>query len=128
MSIVVKKDDYTLITKGALEEVLKICTKVNNKGEIQNITKEKIEKIEQKAKELAKKGMQVIAIASKKEYSGVNIFNEKDEKNMTFIGLVGFLDPPKKDVKQTIKELKKYGIQTKVITGDNQYATEIYVA
>ena len=124
MSIVVKKDDYTLITKGALEEVLKICTKLNNKGEIQNITKEKIEKIEQKAKELAKKGMQVIAIASKKEYSGVNIFNEKDEKNMTFIGLVGFLDPPKKDVKQTIKELKKYGIQTKVITGDNQYATE----
>ena len=124
MSIVVKKDDYTLITKGALEEILKICTKVNNKGEIQNITKEKIEKIEEKAKELAKKGMQVIAIASKKEYSGVNIFNEKDEKNMTFIGLVGFLDPPKKDVKQTIKELKKYGIQTKVITGDNQYATE----
>lgn len=124
MSVVVKKDDYTLITKGALEEILKICTKVNNKGEIQNITKEKIEIIQEKAKDLAKKGMQVIAIASKKEYPGINIFNEKDEKNMTFIGLVGFLDPPKKDVKQTIKELKKYGIQTKVITGDNPYATE----
>ena len=124
MSVVVKKDDYTLITKGALEEILKICTKVNNKGEIQNITKEKIEIIQEKAKDLANKGMQVIAIASKKEYPGINIFNEKDEKNMTFIGLVGFLDPPKKDVKQTIKELKKYGIQTKVITGDNPYATE----
>lgn len=124
MSVVVKKDDHTLITKGALEEILKICTKVNNKGEIQNITKEKIEIIQEKAKDLAKKGMQVIAIASKKEYPGINIFNEKDEKNMTFIGLVGFLDPPKKDVKQTIKELKKYGIQTKVITGDNPYATE----
>ena len=124
MSVVVKKDDYTLITKGALEEILKICTKVNNKGEIQNITKEKIEIKQEKAKDLAKKGMQVIAIASKKEYPGINIFNEKDEKNMTFIGLVGFLDPPKKDVKQTIKELKKYGIQTKVITGDNPYATE----
>lgn len=124
MSIVVKKEDYTLITKGALEEILKICTKVNNKGKVENITKEKIERINEKAKELAKKGMQVIAIASKKEYSGVNVFNEKDEKNMTFIGLVGFLDPPKKDVKQTIKDLRKYGINTKVITGDNPYATE----
>lgn len=124
MSIVVKKEDYTLITKGALEEILKVCTKVNNKGNVENITKEKIEKIEEKAKELAKKGMQVIAIASKKEYSGANIFNEKDENNMTFIGLVGFLDPPKNDVKQTIRDLRKYGINTKVITGDNPYATE----
>lgn len=124
MSIVVKKQDYTLITKGALEEILKICTKVNNKGNVENITKEKIERINEKAKELAKKGMQVIAIASKKEYSGVNVFNEKDEINMTFIGLVGFLDPPKKDVKQTIRDLRKYGINTKVITGDNPYATE----
>lgn len=124
MSIVVKKQDYTLITKGALEEILKICTKVNNKGNVENITKEKIERIDEKAKELAKKGMQVIAIASKKEYSGVNVFNEKDEINMTFIGLVGFLDPPKKDVKQTIRDLRKYGINTKVITGDNPYATE----
>lgn len=124
MSIVVKKEDYTLITKGALEEILKICTKVNNKGNVENITKEKIERINEKAKELAKKGMQVIAIASKKEYSGVNVFNEKDENNMTFIGLVGFLDPPKKDVKQTIRDLRKYGINTKVITGDNPYATE----
>lgn len=124
MSIVVKKEDYTLITKGALEEILKVCTKVNNKGNVENITKEKIERINEKAKELAKKGMQVIAIASKKEYSGANVFNAKDEKNMTFIGLVGFLDPPKKDVKQTIRDLRKYGINTKVITGDNPYATE----
>ena len=119
-----KKDDHTLITKGALEEILKVCTNVNNKGNIEILDKNKIEKIKQKAKELASKGMQVIAIASKKEYSGINIFSEKDECNMTFIGLVGFLDPPKKDVKKTIEQLKKYGIETKVITGDNPYATE----
>ena len=124
MSIVVKKDDHTLITKGALEEMLKVCTNVNNKGNVEILDKNKIEKIKQKAKELASKGMQVIAIASKKEYSGINIFSEKDECNMTFIGLVGFLDPPKKDVKKTIEQLKKYGIETKVITGDNPYATE----
>lgn len=124
MSIVVKKEDYTLITKGALEEILKICTKVKNNNSEEKINKENIEKIELKAKELASKGMQVIAIASKKEYRGENIFNEKDEMDMTFIGLVGFLDPPKKDVKEIIKKLKKYGVNTKVITGDNPYATE----
>ena len=124
MSIVVKKDDHTLITKGALEEILKVCTNVNNKGNVEILDKNKTEKIKQKAKELASKGMQVIAIASKKEYSGINIFSEKDECNMTFIGLVGFLNPPKKDVKKTIEQLKKYGIETKVITGDNPYATE----
>ena len=43
---------------------------------------------------------------------------------MTFIGFVAFLDPPKKEVKSTIKELKKYGVTTKILTGDNQYTTE----
>ena len=124
MSIVVKKEDYTLITKGALEEILKVCTKVRNGEKIEKLNEKNIDNIQQKAKELARKGMQVIAIASKKEYSGVNVFSSKDENNMTFIGLVGFLDPPKKDVKETIKKLKKYGIETKVITGDNPYATE----
>lgn len=124
MSIVVKKEDYTLITKGALEEILKVCTKVRNGEKIEKLNEKNIDNIQQKAKELARKGMQVIAIASKKEYSGINIFSSKDENNMTFIGLVGFLDPPKKDVKETIKKLKKYGIETKVITGDNPYATE----
>ena len=124
MSIVVKKEDYTLITKGALEEILKVCTKVRNGEKIEKINEKNIDNIQQKAKELARKGMQVIAIASKKEYSGVNVFSSKDENNMTFIGLVGFLDPPKKDVKETIKKLRKYGVETKVITGDNPYATE----
>ena len=124
MSIVVKKEDYTLITKGALEEILKVCTKVRNGEKIEKLNEKNIDNIQQKAKELARKGMQVIAIASKKEYSGVNVFSSKDENNMTFIGLVGFLDPPKKDVKETIKKLRKYGVETKVITGDNPYATE----
>ena len=124
MSIVIKKDDYTLITKGALEEILKVCTTVRNKEKIEKLNSKNVNNIEEKAKELAQKGMQVIAIASKKEYTGANVFSQKDEKNMIFIGLVGFLDPPKKDVKETIKKLKKYGIQTKVITGDNQYATQ----
>ena len=124
MSVVVKKENHILITKGALEEVLKICTKVKIDDEVKKINDDYINAIENNAKMLANKGMQVIAVAEKREYPGINVFNENDEKDMTFIGLVGFLDPPKKDVKSTILNLKKYGITTKVITGDNQYATQ----
>ena len=62
--------------------------------------------------------------ASKQEYRGKVIFNFLDENNMTFIGFVAFLDPPKKEVKSTLKKLKEYGITTKILTGDNQYATQ----
>ena len=68
--------------------------------------------------------MHVIALASQREYRGKDVFNSNDEKDMTFIGFVAFLDPPKKEVKETIKKLKEYGITTKILTGDNQYATE----
>ena len=125
VSVVVKHDDhFRIITKGALEKVLKSCDKVKINGEHKKLTKEMIQNINNNADNLAKGGMQVIALASKKEYRGKDIFNSDDEKDMTFIGFVAFLDPPKKDVKNTIKELKKYGITTKILTGDNQYATE----
>ena len=125
VSIVVKHDDhYRIITKGALEEVLKSCNQVKIDGEHKELTQEMIQNINKNAENLAKQGMQVIALASKREYRGKDIFNSDDEKEMTFIGFVAFLDPPKKEVKSTIKKLKEYGITTKILTGDNQYATE----
>ena len=117
MSVVVEHDGhYRIITKGALEEVLKGCTTAKINNEHRPLTEELIENINSNAQRLAKQGMQVIALASKREYS--------DENEMTFIGFVAFLDPPKKEVKGTIKKLKEYGVTTKILTGDNQYATE----
>ena len=125
MSVVVKHNaHYRIITKGALEEVLKSCTKVKINEESKPLTRKMVADISNNARELASQGMQVIALASKKEYVGKDVFSEKDEKEMSFIGFVAFLDPPKKEVKGTIKKLKKYGITTKILTGDNQYATE----
>ena len=126
MSVVVKNNKnngYRMFTKGALEEVLKTCTKVKYDGKIVDITDEMINIVEEKAKEFASQGMQVISLASKREYRGVNVFSVEDEKDMTFIGFVAFLDPPKKDVKATLTRLKKIGITTKILTGDNPYAT-----
>ncbi len=124
-SIVVKSvNGYKMITKGALEEVIKSCNKalIGNKKE--KITDKIIDVVNKKAKELEESGMQVIALAEKKEYPGKDIFSSKDEKDMILIGFVWFLDPPKKDVKNVLLKLKKAGINLKVITGDNKYATE----
>jgi Mg2+-importing ATPase len=125
MSIVINQEnEYRMITKGALEEILKCCTTVKYKNDITPLTEELTKKILLNANNLANTGMQVIALASKKEYTGENIFNSSDEKDMTFIGYVAFLDPPKKEVKNTLKKLKKIGISTKILTGDNLYATK----
>ena len=123
-SVVVKKDnDYRMYTKGALEEILKICIKINYKGTEKDINDSLREKAIDKAKELEKTGMQVIALAEKKTYSGENIFNKNDEKDMIFLGFVGFLAPAKKDVKSVLNELKEHGVEVKILTGDNVNAT-----
>ena len=125
MSVVVKNEDgYRMLTKGAIEEILKCCKQVKYKDEIIPITEDLIKQIEVNANNLSNMGMQVIALATKKEYPGVNVFNSSDESEMTFVGYVAFLDPPKKDVKKTINDLKKIGVKTKILTGDNAYATK----
>ena len=124
MSIVVKSDDYLMITKGALEEILKICDTALINGEKVKLTDEIIENVNGKAEAFARSGMQVISLAVKNKYDGVGKFNVDDEENMCLIGLIAFLDPPKKDAKDTIKKLKKVGVTTKILTGDNPYATE----
>ncbi len=125
MSVVVKSEDgYRMLTKGAIEEILKCCKQVKYKDEIIPITDDLVKQIEVNANNLSNMGMQVIALATKKEYPGVNVFNSSDESEMTFVGYVAFLDPPKKDVKKTINDLRKIGVKTKILTGDNAYATK----
>lgn len=124
MSIIVRnKNTYRMITKGAMEEVLKRCTKVKVKGKEEDLTKELIDIVTNKAKEMATSGMQVLALAAKKTEKSVLSFDENSEKEMTFIGFVAFLDSPKKDVKKVINKLRKYGVKTKILTGDNPYST-----
>lgn len=124
MSIIVRnKNTYRMITKGAMEEVLKRCTKVKVKGKEEDLTKELIDIVTNKAKEMATSGMQVLALAAKKTEKGVLSFDENSEKEITFIGFVAFLDSPKKDVKKVINKLRKYGVKTKILTGDNPYST-----
>jgi P-type Mg2+ transporter len=124
-SVIVKGEEgYRMLTKGALESIIPCCTKVRNNGKDDDISPDVIKIVNEKAKELASSGMQVIALAEKKKYRGVGVFDEADETEMTLIGFVGFLDPPKSGVKDTLQKLHDANIRIKILTGDNQYTTK----
>ena len=121
-SIVIKdEEEYQMLTKGALIEVIDSCNSIYLNKEIIKLTKKIRDDILTKARELSKKGMQVIALASKK-YSNSN--NVTDDKGLVFLGVVAFEDPIKPGVKNTIRNLKRVGITTKILTGDNVEATQ----
>ena len=124
MSIVVSDGKgYRVITKGALEEVLKVCDMALVDGKEVPLKDKIIQKVSQMEMDLAEQGMQVIALALKPEYEGIDQFTVSDETDLTLIGLIAFLDPPKKDAKETILGLEQLGVRTKILTGDNRFAT-----
>ena len=124
-SIVVENQGkYRVIAKGALEEIIKVCDMALVNDKEVKISDNIIEKVNKKADELAKQGMQVIALAVKPEYEGVDVYDAEDEINFTLIGLIAFLDPPKPSAETTIKKLKEYGVDIKILTGDNAFATK----
>ena len=124
-SVVVKnKNSYLMITKGALEEIISNCKWVLEKGSKSKLNEEKIDNIKEQATAMASNGMQVIALAIKDTYPGSDKFNISFEQELTFIGFVAFLDPTKKGVKETLVNLSKINVKTKILTGDNPYATK----
>ena len=126
MSVVLKDREgkTKLITKGAVEEILQICTNCEYGNDILPLTGEIQTRVKQMASKLNAEGMRVIAVASKDSPSAEGVFGVKDESNMTLIGYLGLLDPPKKSAATAIKALKHYGVQVKVLTGDNEAVTK----
>ena len=112
-----------LITKGAVEEILNICTMVDYKGQVSPITKEIKENIEKISRKLNEDGLRVVAICQKNDIEKIENFNLLDEKNMVLLGFIGFLDPPKESAKESISKLNNAGIRVMVLTGDNAEVT-----
>ena len=112
-----------LITKGAVEEILNICTMVDYKGQVSPITKEIKENIEKISRKLNEDGLRVVAICQKNDIEKIENFNISDEKNMVLLGFIGFLDPPKESAKESISKLNNAGIRVVVLTGDNAEVT-----
>lgn len=124
LSVAIKiLDDNILITKGAVEEMVNISNKIlinNVEVPITNLYKENIFSL---VKKLNQDGLRVVALATKNNIDASKKLTIKDEKNMTLVGLVCFLDPPKESAKLAIEKLRKYKIKTIVLTGDNVEVT-----
>ena len=122
--IVTDGEKKQLITKGAVEEILNICTMVDYQGTVSPITREIKDNIKKISKELNKDGLRVIAVCQKNDITDVTKFSVDDEKNMILLGFIGFLDPPKESAKSAIENLNKAGIRVMVLTGDNLEVTK----
>lgn len=117
------KGKRQMITKGAVEEMLSICTFVEYKGEVKELTDSIKKDILSTVDELNDDGMRVIAVAQKTNPSPIYTFSVKDESDMVLIGYLAFLDPPKESTEEALKTLKSKGVTTKVLTGDNYKVT-----
>lgn len=124
LSVAVEIDNKDeLITKGAVEEILNICTTFEYKGQTEKLTNEKIENMRKICKNLNEEGFRVVAICKKIITNNKKVFNSTDEKDMTLLGFIGFLDPPKESAKEAIEGLNNAGIRVMVLTGDNVEVT-----
>ena len=125
MSVVVRDTDgkTQLVTKGAVEEMLKCCSYAECGGEIRPLTDQVRRLVLTKSDELNEKGMRVIAVAQKTNPSPVGQFSVEDESDMVLIGFLAFLDPPKATTKAAIQALREYGVDVKILTGDNEKVT-----
>ncbi|HML47080.1 MAG TPA: magnesium-translocating P-type ATPase [Clostridia bacterium] len=122
MSVVLtdKNGKRQLITKGAVEEMLAICSHVEMNGQVVPM--------DEQARRIARStyekhnadGLRMIAIAQKTGVPDVGAFGVADERDMVLIGFVGFLDPPKESAKAAIAALKEHGVRTVVLTGDSE--------
>lgn len=125
LSIVVSNDDgKLLITKGAVEEILSICNTIDYNHEIMPITKEIKDNIREIANRLNEEGLRVVAVCQKRNVDNIETFSVEDEKQMSLVGFVGFLDPPKKSARLAIEKLNNAGIRVIVLTGDNAAVTK----
>jgi len=125
LSVIVSDENNKLqmITKGAIEEILSICTMVDYKGTVSKITKDIKDNIKKISKDLNKDGLRVVAVCQKNDVRNDAVFDVSSEKDMVLIGFIGFLDPPKESAKIAIEKLNNYGIRVIVLTGDNADVT-----
>ena len=114
------KGERTLITKGALENILSICNHLQIGAKIRPLDAARRTGIEQQYSDWSGKGFRVLGIATKTADGRSGAYAHEDERDLTFSGFLLFFDPPKPDVRQAIIDLAERGVRLKIITGDNQ--------
>ena len=136
MSVILKQENgkHLLICKGAVEEMLNLCTQAFDPGEDKQLHIESDasipldedvrKKILEISKRLNKEGLRVLLVAIKEFDERALNYSVEDEKDMTLTGFIGFLDPAKPSAKASIDALQRLGVTVKVLTGDNEIVTK----
>ena len=112
-----------MVTKGAVDEMLSVCSYAECDGLVQPLTQELQTRLLCTVDALNDKGFRVLAIAQKSNPTAVTAFSKADECDMVLMGYLAFLDPPKESTSDAIQALKAHGVTTKILTGDNEKVT-----
>ena len=108
-----------LVTKGAVEEMLAICTYAEWNGQILKLDETLLQKVRAVYEQHNRDGLRMIAVAQKNDVAGGEL-SVDDERDLVLIGFVGFLDPPKESAKAAVTALDSHGVRTVVLTGDSE--------
>ncbi len=122
MSVVVEEANHhhELICKGAVEEILQVCTQVKANDQILPIDDTALQQINQLKRELNEDGLRVIAVAYKELPLDQTQYSVADENHLILLGYIAFLDPPKDSAAAALSALDRNGVQVKILTGDNE--------
>ena len=126
MSVIVKDDSnvVSMVTKGALEEMLTISTHVEYRGEIIPITESIRQEVLAEVGQLNRQGLRVLGVGYKSGLREDYAYAVDDESDMILTGYLAFLDPPKPSAAPAIQALLEHGVRTKILTGDNEKVTQ----
>jgi Mg2+-importing ATPase len=121
LTVVIRENNQdTMLTKGAFENILSICTQAQVSDKTVSISTEMTAEIHQRYQDWSEQGFRVLGVAIKPVGKCAEAYTRTDEVEMTFAGFLLFFDPPKPGILNTIQELEKLGVELKIITGDNQ--------
>ncbi|MDO7396526.1 magnesium-translocating P-type ATPase [Acinetobacter baumannii] len=126
MSVVVKtlQQKARMITKGAVEEMLKVCRYIEVNGKVEPLTKQREVAIEALTQRYNRDGLRVVAVAYREFKNHQENYSVVDENDLILIGYITFLDPPKESAKEAVQSLQAHGVTVKVLTGDNEFVTQ----
>ncbi|CAM3369317.1 magnesium-translocating P-type ATPase [Vagococcus fessus] len=121
LTVAVETEGHQLmVTKGAVEEMMTICSQVEIDGEIRALTPELHEEMMTVNNSMNERGMRVIGVAYRKDVYTEAEYSVSDEQDMILVGFIGFLDPAKVSAIPAISSLQEHGVTVKVLTGDNE--------
>ncbi|HJU08161.1 MAG TPA: magnesium-translocating P-type ATPase, partial [Rhodanobacteraceae bacterium] len=125
MSVIVTRNEreHVLICKGAVEEMLSICAHARNGETVAPLTDERRREIRAMTRRLNEDGLRVLIVAICTQPAHTHTYGIRDETELTAVGCLAFLDPPKDSAATAIRALNQHGIEVKVLTGDNEAVT-----